>query len=88
MALQDWLNVIFVSLFLKQDWLLSLLWATGVNHALNLLRLLNMKDQKDSQTLDIFTGKTRAGRPCKYIDQAAKQREYRKRLKVKRQSIS
>lgn len=42
-----------------------------------------MNDQKDNATLDIFTGKTRVGRPRNHIDQAAKQRAYRKRLKQK-----
>jgi hypothetical protein len=45
-----------------------------------------MKDQKDTNTADIFTGKTGAGRPRVYIDQAAKQRAYRKRLKLKRKT--
>lgn len=47
-----------------------------------------MKDQKDNATLDIFTGKTGVGRPRKYIDQAEKQRAYRRRMKLKHKSIS
>lgn len=47
-----------------------------------------MKDQKDTATADIFTGKNGAGRPRKHIDQAAKQRAYRKRLKEKLKIIS
>lgn len=47
-----------------------------------------MKDQKDSSTLDIFKGKTGAGRPRKYIDQAERQRAYRRRMKLKHKSIS
>jgi hypothetical protein len=47
-----------------------------------------MKDQKDTGTADIFTGKNRAGRPRKHIDQAAKQRAYRNRLKEIRKIIT
>jgi hypothetical protein len=40
-----------------------------------------MIDQRDKSTLDIFTGKPRAGRPRSHVDNAAKQRAYRKRKK-------
>lgn len=46
-----------------------------------------MKDSKDTNTADIFTGKTRAVRPRKYVDQAAKQRAYRLRIKLKTKLI-
>jgi len=48
-----------------------------------------MKDRKDTQTADIFTGKTGAGRPRKWASNADKMRAYRLRVKaIKRQAIS
>lgn len=41
-----------------------------------------MIDKRDTTTVDIFTGKTRPGRPRKHASNAAKQREYRKRKRA------
>ena len=40
-----------------------------------------MKDKKDQNTVDLFTGKLPVGRPRKHISNAVKQKLYRQRKK-------
>lgn len=41
-----------------------------------------MRDKKDQQTIDIFTGKKPVGRPRKHLTNAHKQYAYRQRKKI------
>lgn len=46
-----------------------------------------MKDNKDRQTTDLFTGRKPAGRPRKYKNDAEKMRIYRLRKKLREASL-
>ncbi|VUD46386.1 hypothetical protein TDB9533_00813 [Thalassocella blandensis] len=46
-----------------------------------------MKDNKDKDTIDLFTGRKTAGRPRKYKNDAEKMRVYRLRKKLREASL-